>query len=132
LGGFGAATPCLFRQGTLWVEGGHLVQRTNPEYLPFELQSFHLPRRGYTAGLPLYKLLGAKAKAVPVYASGGLWLGSSLNEIISDAQDYIKLGYSALKIRVGQPRLEDDIKRVLKLRETVGPEVKLIADANQG
>ena len=69
---------------------------------------------------------------MPVYASGGLWLGSSLNEIISDAQDYIKLGYSALKIRVGQPRLEDDIKRVLKLRETVGPEVKLIADANQG
>jgi len=27
---------------------------------------------GKVAGLPLYKLLGAKAKAVPVYASGGL------------------------------------------------------------
>jgi len=59
-------------------------------------------------------------------------LGSSLNEIISEAQDYIKLGYSAIKIRVGQPWLEDDIRRVLKLREAVGPEVKLIADANQG
>jgi L-alanine-DL-glutamate epimerase-like enolase superfamily enzyme len=87
---------------------------------------------GKSANEPLYKVLGAKYSAMPVYASGGLWLGSSLEEIINEGYSYVMQGFQALKIRIGQPRLEDDIRRVLALREVLGPEIKIIADANQG
>ena len=37
-----------------------------------------------------------------------------------------------MKTKVGGLSIEDDIKRVEKLREAIGPDIKLMVDANQG
>src|SRR5207244_9003055 len=40
-------------------------------------------------------------------------------------------GFTALKLKVGKPDPEEDRERVAKVREAVGPQTTLMADANQ-
>ena len=82
---------------------------------------------GKAAGLPLCKLLGQHVESLPVYASDGLWLSYSPDELRAEALAFVEEGFKAIKIRIGSSRLEDDLARVAAVRETVG----LIADANQ-
>lgn len=87
---------------------------------------------GKAAGMPLYQMFGAKASSVPVYASSGLWLGSSVEELVEEAQRFVAEGYGLVKMRLGRPTLEEDLARVQAVREAIGPNIKLMADANQG
>lgn len=48
-----------------------------------------------------------------------------------DAKSRVEQGYQVLKIKIGNNE-QDDIRRILKIREAVGPNVKLRLDANQG
>ncbi|TIU90256.1 MAG: mandelate racemase/muconate lactonizing enzyme family protein, partial [Mesorhizobium sp.] len=41
-------------------------------------------------------------------------------------------GYEWFKIKVGLPRLADDVARVGAAREAIGPDAHLVLDANQG
>jgi L-alanine-DL-glutamate epimerase-like enolase superfamily enzyme len=54
-----------------------------------------------------------------------------LDETVARAADWIKKGFRSLKIKGGQ-NVEDDIEKVLKLRERVGKKIELRFDANQG
>lgn len=87
---------------------------------------------GKAAGLPLCKLLGQNVKALPVYASDGLWLSYTVDELVAEAHRFVERGFKAIKIRIGSARLDDDIRRVRAVREAIGPDIRLIADANQG
>ena len=87
---------------------------------------------GKAAGQPLYKLFGACRESVDVYASGGLWLSYSIDELVEEARAFLEQGFRAMKIRVGKTRLEEDVERVAAVREAIGPEITLMADANQG
>ena len=87
---------------------------------------------GKAAGQPLYKLFGACREAVDVYASGGLWLSLSIEELVEEARGFVAEGFRAMKVRVGKQRIEEDVERVAAVREAVGPDVALMADANQG
>ncbi len=87
---------------------------------------------GKAANLPLYRLLGQHVRSMPVYASHGLWLGTATKDLPAEARGYVSQGFKILKIRVGLPRLEDDVARVMAIREAVGPDIGLICDANQG
>lgn len=87
---------------------------------------------GKAAGQPLHKLFGACREAVDVYASGGLWLSLSIDELVAEARDFLASGFRAMKIRVGKKRIEEDVERVAAVRDTIGPDVVLMADANQG
>jgi len=87
---------------------------------------------GKAAGLPLYKLFGACRDAVDVYASGGLWLSLSIDELVEEAGAFLAQGFRAMKIRVGKERMDEDVERVAAVREAIGPDVALMADANQG
>ena len=87
---------------------------------------------GKAAQQPLYKLFGACRESVDVYASGGLWLMQSIDELVEEARAFIADGFRAMKIRVGKPRVEEDVERVAAVREAIGPDVVLMADANQG
>lgn len=83
------------------------------------------------AGLPLYKFLGGGRERIPTYASSGLWLDYSVDELASEAQRFLAQGHRALKMRLGRsPR--EDLERVRKVREAIGAEIKLLADVNQG
>ena len=87
---------------------------------------------GKASGLPLYRLLGGAKTVVPAYQSGGLWLSSSTDELVAEAERFIAQGFKAMKMRLGSPDPTTDIARVRAVRDAIGPHIKLMADANQG
>ena len=53
------------------------------------------------------------------------------DETVEHAKDYIEQGFRALKIKVGLDK-QSDIERIQTVRETVGEDIKIWVDANQG
>lgn len=87
---------------------------------------------GKAAGQPLYKIFGACRESVDVYASGGLWLSYSIDELVEEARAFLDQGFRAMKIRVGKKSIDEDVERVAAVREAIGSDTTLMADANQG
>lgn len=87
--------------------------------------------RGKAAGLNVAHLIGACRPAVPTYASGGLWLGSSLDALQKEAAGFVARGFRAMKTRVGPTDPEKMVERVAAVREAIGPDIGLMVDANQ-
>lgn len=81
--------------------------------------------------LPLYKMFGACRDRVDTYASSGLWLSSSIDELQTEAAAFVQQGFRALKLRIGSPDVAADVRRVRAVREVIGPDVGLLVDANQ-
>jgi L-alanine-DL-glutamate epimerase-like enolase superfamily enzyme len=88
--------------------------------------------RGKLAGKSVARLLGLRRTRVPAYASGGLYLSRTVDELGVEAQSLVAQGFGAVKVRVGGASLDDDIARVQTVRDAVGPGVGLMIDANQG
>lgn len=86
---------------------------------------------GKIANLPLHRVFGACRNSVKTYASGGLWLSQSIDEIVSEAQSFIEQGFRSMKIRVGSEDPQRDVERVRALRQALGDDIELLADANQ-
>lgn len=84
-----------------------------------------------TLGQPVWKLLGTHRDRVPAYGSGG-WLSYSIDELLAEAAAYVERGFRAVKVKVGSPEMARDVERLTRLRESVGPHVDLMMDANQG
>lgn len=87
---------------------------------------------GKALGKPVAHLLGASTDRVPTYASEGLWLTDDLGALAREAEELVGCGFRAVKLRLGRPRPADDLEAVRVVRDTVGPEVTLMVDANQG
>ncbi len=87
---------------------------------------------GRALDTPLYQLFGACRDRVDVYASSGLWLSASIDELKSEAAAFAEAGFRAMKIRVGSPDSAIDEARVAAVRQVIGNDVKLLADVNQG
>lgn len=87
--------------------------------------------RGKLAGLPIHRLIGAHRSAVPAYASGGLWLSSGIAELEREARGFVDAGFRAVKMRLGMKTMREDVERVGAVRAAVGPDIALMADANQ-
>ena len=84
------------------------------------------------AGLPLAVLLGGSLAPVPAYNSNGLWL-TPLETLADEASALVgEGGFTALKLRLGRERLDDDIAAIRVVRDAVGDDVKLMCDFNQG
>jgi L-alanine-DL-glutamate epimerase-like enolase superfamily enzyme len=86
---------------------------------------------GKLAGQPVYKLLGGQRAEIEAYASQGLWLDRSRDELASEAESYVQRGFTAVKMRAGLADEAEDVARVRAVREAIGPDVKLMVDANQ-
>jgi mandelate racemase len=84
------------------------------------------------AGMPLCVLLGGSVGPVKAYNSNGLWLQepSVLAEQSIELRD--EGGFTGLKLRLGRERLCDDIGALSAVRKTVGDEMHLMIDFNQG
>ncbi|MEO6347140.1 MAG: dipeptide epimerase [Aquaticitalea sp.] len=80
------------------------------------------------AQLPLYQLLGGYRSEIPTSITIGIL---PLKETLEQAGDYLKKGFSIIKLK-GGVNLTEDIEKVLKLREKHGNEFLLRYDANQG
>jgi len=87
--------------------------------------------RGKALGLPLYRLLGGRRKAIAAYA-GGVSLGyQPPRELIAEARNSVDAGYKAIKLRVGDTPARD-IERMRAVRDAFGDELVILADANIG
>lgn len=84
------------------------------------------------AGQPLWRLLGGARREIPCYASEGLWLNASRDELQREAASLKGRGFRAMKLRLGKPSLEEDLGRVRAVREAIGEDFPLMVDANQG
>jgi L-fuconate dehydratase len=66
----------------------------------------------------------------PAYTTSAGWLGYSDDEIRRLCRQGIAAGWSHFKVKVGGD-LEDDLRRCALIREEIGPDRKLMMDANQ-
>ena len=81
---------------------------------------------------PVHLMLGGKKRdTVTPYATGMYFTnGGKLGDILSkEAAQYVKQGYKAMKMKVGLS-IEEDIENVKRVREAIGPDTKLMIDAN--
>ena len=79
-----------------------------------------------TMGQPIYRMFGCHR-----YGSGG-WISYTDEELVDEVVNYQKRGFTAVKIKVGSPDMERDIRRLNLVREATGPNMKIMMDANQG
>ena len=66
----------------------------------------------------------------PAYTTSAGWLGYSDEKLRKLCREALAAGWSHFKIKVGRD-LEDDIRRCTIIREEIGPERRLMLDANQ-
>ncbi|GAB5469229.1 MAG: enolase C-terminal domain-like protein [Rhodospirillales bacterium] len=71
-----------------------------------------------------------EARGYPGYTTSAGWLGYSDDKMRQLCRDAIAEGWSHFKMKVGGD-LQDDLRRAAILREEIGPERKLMMDANQ-
>lgn len=86
--------------------------------------------RSLASGRPLYLELGGNAASIPAYTSG-IDLHMKPAELARTQLEQQATGYQWFKVKVGLPNIADDIARVAAARKAIGPEAKLILDANQ-
>lgn len=83
------------------------------------------------ADLSLAKLLGSYRDAVPTYNTSGGYFGTPIEDVCANADRSIAKGIQGVKMKVGQPDLKEDIRRVTALRNHLGEDVPIMIDANQ-
>lgn len=84
--------------------------------------------RGKIVGLPVYELLGGKVRSqVTVMKMVSL---ADPDSMAREAAAFVQGGIKALKLKIGTV-WKDDVERVRRVREAVGPQVFLKVDANQ-
>jgi L-alanine-DL-glutamate epimerase-like enolase superfamily enzyme len=87
--------------------------------------------RGKREGKPLWQLAGGAGRTAKAYR-GGIDLNFPLGQLLSSIESYLDTGFTAVKIKVGQPTLEEDVARVKAVRDLIGPDVTFMVDANYG
>lgn len=71
-----------------------------------------------------------RAEGYPAYTTSAGWLGYPDDKIRALCRAAIADGWSAIKIKVGRD-LDDDIRRLSVVREEIGPDRRMMIDANQ-
>ncbi len=80
------------------------------------------------AGMPLYRFLGGAPRVMETDLTMGLCPPEKAG---AKAQEIVAQGFRIIKIKLGTT-YEADVARVRNIRESVGPEITLRLDANQG
>jgi L-alanine-DL-glutamate epimerase-like enolase superfamily enzyme len=52
--------------------------------------------------------------------------------LIAEVARYVQRGFRSVKVKVGSPDIQRDVERLTKVREAVGPHIRIMMDANQG
>ena len=85
--------------------------------------------RGRQLGEPLWRMAGGHRDRCRAYR-GGIDLNHPLERLLDDVRGHLDAGFDGVKIKVGQPSLADDVRRVEAVRALVGDDVALMVDAN--
>ncbi len=151
--GIGAANPSEYVTGESFEQCQHALKENNIQFLigrdireinqlTFEVWQ-KLPKNPaaraaldvalYDAftkqlGVPLVKYLGQKIHSLPTSNTIGI---KNVADTLKEAQEYGERGFSVLKVKLGKD-LEEDIERMVKLREKFAKKFVIRIDANQG
>ena len=90
--------------------------------------------RGKALNQPLWKLLGGARQRVPTYASGALRRNLSLDEVVAAAGRLKDKGFREMKTQLalpGETSPAKEVERMRRVREAIGPDIKLMCDINQ-
>ncbi len=90
--------------------------------------------KGRLWGQPIHRLMGGPLRQeVQAYATGTYRRGSGdpTTYITEEVADYVRQGFSAVKLKIGFG-VDEDAKLIAAVRETIGPRVGLMLDANHG
>jgi L-alanine-DL-glutamate epimerase-like enolase superfamily enzyme len=102
---------------------------TTQAIAPFDIALWDLKAK--RAGLPLAKLLGAERDSVQCYNTSGGYLHTELEQVLKNVEISRASGIGGIKLKVGQPDLAIDVRRVAAVRKLLGDSFPLMIDANQ-
>ena len=88
---------------------------------------------GKVTGKPVHKLIGGAFRPeVQAYATGLYFtdMNNLVGEAVEEAEGYARAGFRAIKMKIGLGDLRRDIERVAAVRKAIGPDIKLMVDAN--
>jgi L-alanine-DL-glutamate epimerase-like enolase superfamily enzyme len=85
--------------------------------------------KGKMTNEPLWKMAGGHQNHCNAYC-GGIDLNFPLEKLLNNIQGYLASGFNAVKIKVGQENMQEDIDRVKSVRELIGPDIIFMVDAN--
>lgn len=80
-------------------------------------------------GKPLCEVAGGFATSTKAYC-GGIDLNFSLEKLLANIEGYLSRGFNGVKIKIGQPELDQDIERIKEVRNLIGPDIVFMVDAN--
>ncbi len=83
---------------------------------------------GKKAEMPLFRLLGGYKNKIETSVTIGI---NPIDISIEKSKKYISMGFKCLKIKCGMDP-DQDIETILAIRNTVGPNIKIRMDANEG
>lgn len=84
-----------------------------------------------TLGLSVADLLGRCHDSLPAYVAGGYYRqGSDPDQLAEEMAAHVATGVTAIKMKIGAMSLRDDLDRVARVRTAIGPDTKLLVDAN--
>ncbi len=85
--------------------------------------------RGKVTDQPLWRMAGGASNRSRVYR-GAIDLNFSLDRLRENVRGYVAEGFEAVKIKVGQPTLAQDVERAEAVRGLLGPDRAFMVDAN--
>jgi mandelate racemase len=84
--------------------------------------------RAQACGVPLVSLLGGEPRPISAYAS---LRTMDPRAAAAEAEEMLRLGFTAIKVKIGRGGLDADLETVRALREVAGDGVRLMVDYNQ-
>lgn len=88
---------------------------------------------GKSLGKPIHKLMGGAFRTeVDCYATGLYFIDFDrlVDEAVEEAEGYVAEGFKAIKMKIGLGNIQRDFERVKAVREAIGPNIRLMVDAN--
>jgi L-alanine-DL-glutamate epimerase-like enolase superfamily enzyme len=82
-----------------------------------------------SAGLPLYRYLGAVRESIPAYGSS-FDQNYADEDLVASTVDYVKAGMTTVKLKVGRGHRRDDERRLGAVRDAIGHDVRIGVDVN--
>ncbi len=79
-------------------------------------------------GKPIVQFLGQRIQSLPTSITIGI---KNVEDTLKEAEEYVGRGFLYLKVKLGRS-LEEDLERLVKLREKFGKKIHIRVDANQG
>jgi len=84
--------------------------------------------KGKILGVPVYELLGGRT--VDAVQLGWVLSAGRPEDLVPEARRAVDAGYGLIKMKIGNPSLAEDIEMMKGVREGLGDDVRLVADAN--